>query len=257
MSRGVEAIERRGASWYRPLEVARETIRRQAERARGSGRSLLTRVIDEPPPEVRGEPEGLRQALVGLVGEALRSTEREAIELELRWLPTGVGQGRLELRVRGTELGIVLPLSVHQPESEPELSAGEVAAALSPGRHRVLLVEDSRLNQLVVRAMLDRLGIEMVAASDGEHALSLLDGERFDLVLMDVQMPVMDGHETTRRLRALEQATGRPRTPVMALTGNARPEDREACVASGMDDLVAKPFEVAVLHEVLVRWLAA
>ena len=119
---------------------------------------------------------------------------------------------------------------------------------------RVLVVEDNRINQQVVLGMLQNLGLRAKAASNGREALEFLERESCELLLMDVQMPVMDGMETTRQLR------GRARLrelPVIAMTAHAMRGDREACLAAGMNDYLAKPVTRKTLAEVLSRWLPA
>ena len=122
---------------------------------------------------------------------------------------------------------------------------------------RVLLVEDNPVNALVAQAGMSQLGLDVTLVTDGEQALSLLvpGPHEFDLVLMDCQMPVLDGVETTRRLRAHEDSIGSPNVPVIALTANAMPQDRRRCAAAGMDDHLAKPFRQEELRAVLVRHL--
>jgi signal transduction histidine kinase/ActR/RegA family two-component response regulator len=123
------------------------------------------------------------------------------------------------------------------------------------GRH-VLVVEDNETNRFVVKAMLGKLSIRVTEVSDGSQALAALaNGHQFDLVLMDCQMPVMDGFQTTAALRELEQERQWPRLPVVALTAGAFETDRERCLASGMDDFVTKPITRAVLRETLNKWL--
>ena len=122
---------------------------------------------------------------------------------------------------------------------------------------RVLLVEDNPVNALVAQAGMSQLGLDVTLVTDGQQALSLLvpGPHEFDLVLMDCQMPVLDGVETTRRLRAHEDSIGSPNVPVIALTANAMPQDRRRCAAAGMDDHLAKPFRQEELRAVLVRHL--
>jgi signal transduction histidine kinase/CheY-like chemotaxis protein len=144
--------------------------------------------------------------------------------------------------------------SRRQAASDPERPrAGQQSLELD---RRILLVEDNEINQVVVVATLRRLGLTVVVAEDGQRALELLAESRFDLVIMDVQMPVMDGYETTRRLRGMERANGWTRTPVMAMTANAMVQDQEDCLESGMDDFIPKPFKRELLEDVLLRWLA-
>jgi CheY-like chemotaxis protein len=102
--------------------------------------------------------------------------------------------------------------------------------------------------------MLERAGLRVRHAPDGAAALELLAGHAFDLVLMDCQMPVMDGLEATRQLRAREQAAAIVRTPVVALTASAMKEELEACRAAGMDECLTKPVVRAELDDVLARF---
>jgi CheY-like chemotaxis protein len=110
----------------------------------------------------------------------------------------------------------------------------------------VLVADDHATNQLVVRMMLEQFGIEAVVVDDGAQAFDAVKRERFDAVLMDMQMPVMDGLEATRRIRRLETVTG-VRTPILMLSANALAEHREAGRAAGADGHVAKPVTVAGL----------
>jgi CheY-like chemotaxis protein len=127
------------------------------------------------------------------------------------------------------------------------------APAALRGR-RVLLVEDNELNQFVAIELLrDVAGMEVTLAASGREALEHLRGARFDLVLMDIQMPGMDGLQATRLIRA--DATLAP-LPVIAMTAHAMAGDRDRSVAAGMNDHVSKPFEPAQLFEVMLRWLA-
>jgi CheY-like chemotaxis protein len=105
----------------------------------------------------------------------------------------------------------------------------------------VLLVEDNATNRRVAELFLERAGCEVVLAVDGAEALAVLEKRRFDLVLMDVQMPVMDGLEATRRIR--QDIAGGARVPIVGLTASALKEQVEACRAAGMDDVIAKPIE--------------
>ena len=128
--------------------------------------------------------------------------------------------------------------------------AGDGAATPRGGRVRVLLVEDNAVNQMVGAALLERRGFDVVVAGNGREGVEIFQRERFDLVLMDIQMPEMDGFEALAAIRALEEGTGR-RTPVVALTAHAMKEDRERCLAAGMDDYLSKPIEAAKLYEIV------
>ena len=119
------------------------------------------------------------------------------------------------------------------------------------GRGRILLVEDNPVNQLVAKGMLAKLGCETSVAAHGAEALELLESESFDLVLMDCNMPVMDGYEASRRIR---QSGRWPNLPIVALTANAMPEERERCRAAGMNDYLAKPFRREELEALIDHW---
>jgi signal transduction histidine kinase/DNA-binding response OmpR family regulator len=127
-------------------------------------------------------------------------------------------------------------------------------AALEPAETplRILLAEDNAVNRRVATGFLAKRGHAVETAVNGREALEALARERFDVVLMDVQMPEMDGFEAVRRLRAEERA-GRPRTPVIAMTAHAMAGDRERCLEAGMDDYVSKPIDVAKLVEAIDR----
>jgi CheY-like chemotaxis protein len=127
--------------------------------------------------------------------------------------------------------------------------------ALPPLSGRVLVVEDQSLNREVAEGMLAAIGVGSDTAADGREALEKLARERFDAVLMDCEMPVMDGFATTRALR--EREAGGPRLPVIALTADGTHAGRTACLAAGMDDYLAKPVTREALHATLRRWLSA
>jgi two-component system sensor histidine kinase/response regulator len=118
---------------------------------------------------------------------------------------------------------------------------------------RVLLAEDNAVNSHVAIQMLGRLGCEVTAVEDGTQVLAALQAEVYDVVLMDVQMPVMDGFETTVNVRRSEADTGR-HVPIIAMTAHAREGDRERCLAVGMDGYVAKPVRTAELLAALAPY---
>jgi signal transduction histidine kinase/CheY-like chemotaxis protein len=118
---------------------------------------------------------------------------------------------------------------------------------------RILLAEDNPINQEVVAALLEHVGATVCRAGNGQEALDALQRERFDCVLMDVQMPVMDGLEAVRRVRADPRVAA---MPVLALTANASDADRQLCLAAGMDDFITKPIMPATFYAMLARWLS-
>jgi PAS domain S-box-containing protein len=117
---------------------------------------------------------------------------------------------------------------------------------------QVLLVEDHPVNQQLATKLLTRWGHQVTVADNGQVALDLLAHRRFDLVLMDMMMPVMGGLQATQRFRAMEQG---PRTPVIAMTAKAMQEDREQCLAAGMDDYISKPIDIAEFQRLVQRYV--
>jgi hypothetical protein len=121
---------------------------------------------------------------------------------------------------------------------------------------RVLLVEDNSTNRKVMQAVLRSLGLRYVIAENGQAGVDAVTTDTaFDLILMDVQMPVMDGYTATAWIRNREAEGNLPRLPIIALTADVFAEDRQRCLAAGMDDFIGKPIDIAKLAEVLARWL--
>lgn len=139
------------------------------------------------------------------------------------------------------------------PSNEPATSA-HVQPAILQLEGRVLLAEDNHVNQEVALAMLYNMGLRVEVAANGEIALELFKSQRFDVVLMDCQMPEMDGFQATENIRDWELQRG-GRVPIIALTANAISGDRERCIQSGMDDYLAKPFTQDQLQSTLQHWL--
>ncbi len=144
------------------------------------------------------------------------------------------------------------PAADAMPEPAPRSAQAAVPTSLTRGAE-LLLVEDNPINQQVAIAMLEKLGCRVTLAHNGHEAVSRAAQGGFDAILMDCQMPELDGFEATRRIRRAE-AQG-PRVPVIALTANALHGDRERCLAAGMDDYLSKPFSGAALSAVLQKWL--
>lgn len=119
---------------------------------------------------------------------------------------------------------------------------------------RVLVVEDSPINrELAIRA-LQRLGARVESVENGAQAVTAVAAERYDIVFMDLMMPVMNGLDATRAIRAAENAAARSRTPIVALTAQAIMGDRQTCLDAGMDDYMTKPFTRAQIADMLARW---
>ena len=145
---------------------------------------------------------------------------------------------------RGSSFAFVLPLA----RSETAMSlAGEGAEAAAERSLRLLAAEDNPTNQLILSALLEPLDVELRLVGDGQAAVEAFRAERFDVILMDVQMPVLNGVEATREIRRHEAAQGLARTPILALTANVMSHQVEDYVAAGMDGVVGKPIEAARL----------
>jgi signal transduction histidine kinase/DNA-binding response OmpR family regulator len=139
---------------------------------------------------------------------------------------------------------------IRAAESAPSISAS------TPRTERVLVVEDNQVNARLAVRQLQRLGFSAETVANGREAVDAQAGEPYDLIFMDVQMPVMDGYEASAEIRRHE-IRSRRHVPIVAMTANALNEDRDACLAAGMDDYVSKPVSLANLRIVLDRWLPA
>ena len=136
-------------------------------------------------------------------------------------------------------------------------SSGEGTEGSTSLHGRVLLVEDNDVNRMVAEHMLTSIGLDVICAVNGRDALALMDGEAFDCVLMDIQMPVLDGLSAVRKWREQELKLQRKRLPVIALTANALGGERERCLEAGMDDYLAKPFQRHKLVQLVSRYLSS
>ena len=154
-------------------------------------------------------------------------------------------------------IGLMLRDCASRAVAVPRVQVAEPAGlALARGK-TVLLVEDNYVNAFISAASLESMGVVSVHAADGAEAIALYRTRRFDAVLMDCEMPVMDGFAATRLIREHERSAGQPRTPIIALTANALTGDREHCLANGMDDYLSKPIELHQLGALVARWLGS
>ena len=167
--------------------------------------------------------------------------------------------GRIEVSSRpgaGSVFSFTLfmPLAPHMPLPQAESDFGRLDEA-SPLDGTVLLVEDNAVNRMIGAEMLKSFGVEVIEAEDGQQALTQLEKQRVDLVLMDIQMPILDGYAATRSAREREARLRLPRVPIVALTANAFDEDAQQAMAAGMDAHLAKPYSREQLRELVKRWL--
>jgi CheY-like chemotaxis protein len=145
-----------------------------------------------------------------------------------------------------------------QPTPEPNARAeslGKLELSLSNQKMRILVVDDNDMNLMVTAKILRKMGHRVSTATDGFQALDIHQKFPFDLVLMDCQMPNMDGFEATRRIRSLSGPLAR--TPIVALTGNTSPQDMKRCLDSGMNDFLAKPVHAIDLRTMIEKWSPA
>ena len=167
--------------------------------------------------------------------------------------------------VRPSELRAAVEIALPQAwrKAEPDSDGGTAAsvtqrivpASRGSAALRILLTEDHIINQRVALHILESQGHSVVVANNGLEALAATAEGAFDLVLMDVQMPEMDGLEATSAIREQERGTGR-HLPIIAMTAHARKEDRDRCLAAGMDDYISKPIRAAKLLEVIEKHCA-
>lgn len=169
-------------------------------------------------------------------------------------LPVGVAACLAKPARRGDLLQTLAGLAVRSVAAAPVAAQKTPRPVPLPGG-RLLLVEDSPVNREVALAMLEPLGCRVDVAGNGDEALDAIARTRYDLVLMDCMMPVMDGFEATRRIRAGELIRPGRRLPVVALTANALSQDRARCLDAGMDDYLSKPFAGAALRAMVEKWV--
>ena len=156
--------------------------------------------------------------------------------------------------------GAVLPVGTLDEDRSGKTSATALVTrhTISEARRckiRILLVEDNITNQQVALGSLKKLGYRADAVADGQEAIQILEMVQYDMVFMDVQMPVMDGFEATRQIRNPQSAVRNHKIPIIAMTAHAMKGDREKCLEAGMDDYISKPVELGALAEALEKWL--
>ena len=170
-------------------------------------------------------------------------------------LPPARGERR-EVGIGGVEERVARPQALERGEIAVRAStSAPVADEGEEGALRLLAAEDNPTNQQVLAAVMGSLGIEIDIVANGKLAFEAWRDGAYDLILMDIQMPVMDGIDSARAIRAAERDTGRVRTPIVALTANALSHQVEEYLAAGMDGHVAKPIEIAKLYDAISRAL--
>lgn len=223
----------------------------EASRARTEGRPFLFAVVDDRGGgfDAFGAAARLADGLGGSPPIVVFATQTQAGDAE-RCTKMGVA-GLLSGSSSDEDLSELLQYLLAHPGKDL-VTASTLQACRR--QHRVLLVEDNAVNRKVATRLLERSGFQISVAVNGVEALQKIAADTYDLVLMDIQMPEMDGIEATRHLRASEQGTGR-HLPVIALTAHTLGSDRDAAREAGMDDLVAKPIRADVLLECMRKHL--
>ncbi len=266
------------------------------------------------PPELRGDPMRLQQALLNYAGNALKFTERGTVTLRAFKLQEAADSVLLRFEVQDTGIGIApetltrLFNAFEQADSSTtrkyggtglglaitrrlaEMMGGGAGAESTPGvgstfwftarlkkgapaevvpsaapqtdpatalwqrfhGSRILVVDDEPLNREVAQMLLEDTGLVVDTAEDGEQAVAMAAQTAYAAILMDMQMPRMDGLDATRHIRELP---GCAETPIIAMTGNAFAEDRASCLAAGMDDFLVKPYKPELLFSTVLEWL--
>ncbi|MFS8842105.1 GAF domain-containing protein [Synechococcus sp. W55.2] len=239
---------------YQAMDKLRQAVR--------EGRPFPLVVLDMQMPEVDGEtlgrwikadPQLAETQLVMMTSLGLGEHSRRAAEIGFAaYLVKPVKQSRLQealVMALGKSSGLstsLLGMSPVLPQTTPREDRPRQSL-------RILLAEDNPVNQKVALRQLQSLGYKADVVANGQEVLDLLQQVRYDLILMDCQMPVMDGYEATRRLRQQERRSGH-RTVVIAITANAMQEDRERCLQAGMDDYLSKPVLKEDLQRLLNHW---
>ena len=188
----------------------------------------------------------LHQIMLSSIGDQLEARQYRDVGIET-YMTKPIRQTELFRCLHGLRQG-----------AESKIVVASVAAETGPGpkfRGRVLVAEDNLVNQEVVADLLELAGLECDIAADGVAAIEYVKAQRYDVILMDCQMPRMDGFMATDAIRRRERESHNLRTPIVALTANALEGDRELCVQAGMDDYLCKPFTNEDLLDVLGRWL--
>ncbi|MCU0647533.1 MAG: response regulator [Gemmatimonadaceae bacterium] len=235
-----------------PVVVARPS---EAERVLAETPCVLA-LLDYKLPEIDGVTlaRRIRDSHGARAPRMLLLTSLATPEQPLRAREAGIA-AHLSKPVRRAELQRAILQALGSVTPSRQGSAATSTPLATPHRGRVLLAEDHPVNQEVAVAMLTRLGYAVDVADSGATAVERVRAQAYDVVLMDCQMPVLDGFEATAVIRRMEAETGERRSPIVALTANTMEGDRERCLAAGMDDYLPKPFSRVQLMAMLERWV--
>ncbi len=223
----------------------------EADRAGRDGQPFQFALVDVSMPDLDGPSfvERLRDSLEFDGAPILLLAPSDGLRDAAQWRALGLPRPLVK-PVRQSSLLDAIRVALAECPTPPATPA----LVVQPSRRelRILVAEDNYVNQVVVSALLARQGHKAVTVTTGAAAVEALVSDHFDLVMMDIQMPEMDGYEATRRIREREQTTG-GHIPIIAMTANALKGDRELCLAAGMDDYVAKPIDETAFRAALDR----
>jgi two-component system sensor histidine kinase/response regulator len=256
-----EIVAQHLRSWGVLVEVARDGAEALecAQRAARDGNPFDLAILDHKMPGLDGLA-CLKELRAHPATAEIRAIILSSIELELSTVDTAALkiEEALAKPVRHARLYAAVSRALGRDvasETRPQAAQRRAEIGGQPATGlKVLVVEDHEVNLEVAAGMLDELGCSADSAANGAIALERFGAEKFDIILLDCQMPVMDGFQAAAAMRQLEKQLGRSRTPIVALTANAMEGDRERCIAAGMDEFLSKPFTLAQLAGVLGRW---
>lgn len=240
---------------------------REAGECEETERRLLSNFLVNKSHEIRTPMNGVIGMLELLLDTTLTGAQREfatvaqsSAESLLKLIDDTLDFSRIEAGKR--DLEAIPPAGIRVLHADDQMTRRSFEGATTGGDdtrvfagHRILVVDDNIVNRMVAVYMLQKLGCATQVAADGWQAVAMHATEVYDLILMDCQMPELDGYQATARIRAQEPAL--LRTPIVALTAHTLDGEREKCLAAGMDDFLPKPIRQIVLRDMLLRWLRA
>lgn len=237
-------------SLHRCVEQA---LQAHADTARDRGVQLFSGINPGVPEQVETNGDKLREQLTSLVGDALSQSNGGSLTLHAA-AEASVGSVKVRFWAdSGTVATGPLELTFAVPGAKPAVTS---AVGAGESHLYILLAEDNLVNQKVACKLLERRGHDVTVVNNGAEALSALEQRAFDLILMDVQMPEMDGLEATRQIRGRELSTG-VHIPILAMTAHAMKGDKERCLAAGMDGYISKPIQVQSLMQTIYTLVPA